>query len=84
MLQKITNLNTTLVTELRQWVLRNKRVPHFAITNLLHLLSLYHSELPLDARTLLLLYNIHNILHITDDAREFGVLGNVSAFPFEN
>ena len=31
-----------------------------------------------------LVYNVHNLIHITDDARRFGALDSVSAFPFEN
>lgn len=31
-----------------------------------------------------LVYNIHSLIHITDDARVFGTLDNISAFPFEN
>lgn len=29
-------------------------------------------------------HNVHNILHIADDVREFGSIENYSAFPFEN
>ena len=29
-------------------------------------------------------YNIHSLIHLPDDARQFGVLPNVSCFPFEN
>lgn len=29
-------------------------------------------------------HNIHNLLHLVDDVRTFGVLDNFSAFPFEN
>ena len=28
-------------------------------------------------------YNVHNLVHLADDARKFGSLDNVSAFPFE-
>ena len=29
-------------------------------------------------------YNVHNLIHLADDARQFGPLDNVSCFPFEN
>ena len=29
-------------------------------------------------------YNIHNLIHLADDCRKYGVLDSVSAFPFEN
>ena len=29
-------------------------------------------------------YNVHNLIHLADDARNFGPLDNVSCFPFEN
>ena len=31
-----------------------------------------------------LTYNVHNLLHLVDDAKLFGSLDNVSCFPFEN
>ena len=31
-----------------------------------------------------LVYNVHSLIHIADDARLFGPLDNVSSFPFEN
>ena len=31
-----------------------------------------------------LVYNVHNVIHIVDDARRFGALDSVSAYPFEN
>ena len=30
-----------------------------------------------------IVYNIHNLIHIADDARKFGCLDSISAFPFE-
>ena len=29
-------------------------------------------------------YNVHNLIHLCDDARRFGPLDNISSFPFEN
>nr|CAH7730480.1 unnamed protein product [Callosobruchus chinensis] len=29
-------------------------------------------------------HNVHNLLHLTEDVREYGVVDNFSAFPFEN
>ena len=31
-----------------------------------------------------LIYNVHNLLHLTDDVQKFGVLGSFSAFSFAN
>lgn len=31
-----------------------------------------------------LVHNVHALIHIADDARAYGVLDNISAFPFEN
>jgi hypothetical protein len=41
-----------------------------------HFSSLYGSNM--------MVYNVHNVVHIADDARTFGNLDNVSAFCFEN
>ena len=32
----------------------------------------------------MVVYNVHNVIHLADDARKYGVLDNVSAFCFEN
>jgi len=32
----------------------------------------------------LMSYNVHGLLHISDDYKHFGALDNISAFPFEN
>ena len=29
-------------------------------------------------------YNVHSLIHLGDDARKYGCLDNISAFPFEN
>lgn len=29
-------------------------------------------------------HNVHNLLHVVDDVRNFGCLDNYSSFPFEN
>lgn len=31
-----------------------------------------------------IVYNVHNLVHIADDAARFGALDNISAFPFES
>ena len=31
-----------------------------------------------------LVYNVHSLIHLAQDCRKFGVLDNVSAFPYEN
>ena len=32
----------------------------------------------------MLVYNVHGLVHLADEVRQFGCLDNVSAFPFEN
>ena len=32
----------------------------------------------------LCVYNVHNLVHLADDARKFGPLDNISCFTFEN
>ena len=32
----------------------------------------------------MLVYNVHGLVHLAEDARRFGCLDNISAFPFEN
>lgn len=29
-------------------------------------------------------FNVHSLLHLADDAAEYGCLDNISCFPFEN
>ena len=41
-----------------------------------HFAELYGSNM--------LVYNVHNLVHLADDARKYGALDTVSAFPFEN
>lgn len=41
-----------------------------------HFASLYGNDM--------LTYNVHALIHICDDAKKYGVLDNISAFPFEN
>jgi len=41
-----------------------------------HFAELYGSNM--------LVYNVHNVVHLADDARKYGALDAVSAFPFEN
>jgi len=31
-----------------------------------------------------IIYNVHSLIHLADDARKYGPLDNVSSFPFEN
>jgi hypothetical protein len=31
-----------------------------------------------------MVYNVHGLVHLADDARVFGALDNFSAFPYEN
>ncbi|KAB0795928.1 hypothetical protein PPYR_09989 [Photinus pyralis] len=46
------NDSMTLINDLRKWAIHSK-VHHSAVNNLLHVLSKYHPNLPLDSRTLL-------------------------------
>lgn len=46
------NKDCDLIDLLRQWSIRNK-VSHTSFTDLLHILSKYHPELPLDSRTVM-------------------------------
>lgn len=32
----------------------------------------------------MIVYNVHGLIHLADDAHKFGPLDNVSSFPFEN
>lgn len=32
----------------------------------------------------MIVYNVHNLIHLADDARKYGCLDNISAFAFEN
>ncbi len=41
-----------------------------------HFSGLYGSDM--------VVYNVHNLVHLADDARQYGCLDNVSAFCFEN
>jgi len=41
-----------------------------------HFSGLYGSDM--------VVYNVHNLVHVADDARQYGCLDNVSAFCFEN
>ena len=41
-----------------------------------HFCALYGSDM--------VVYNVHNLVHLADDARQYGCLDNVSAFCFEN
>ncbi|KAK9687290.1 hypothetical protein QE152_g36557 [Popillia japonica] len=47
------NRSDNFLIKLKHWAISNTSVPHSAITELLHILSPYHPELPLDCRTLL-------------------------------
>ena len=29
-------------------------------------------------------YNVHGLIHLASDAKQFGTLNNISCFPFEN
>ena len=32
----------------------------------------------------MLVYNVHSLIHLAEDARNFGLLDNFSSFPFKN
>ncbi|XP_076666308.1 uncharacterized protein LOC143367924 [Andrena cerasifolii] len=49
-----------------------------------NLLQCFVKNIPIFYAKELLVYNFHNLLHLTADASNFGKLDNFSAFPFEN
>ena len=49
-----------------------------------NLLLLYVKLVPKLYDETMLVYNVHSIIHLADDAVRFGALDNFSAFPFEN
>ncbi|CAH0558952.1 unnamed protein product [Brassicogethes aeneus] len=77
--------NVPLTMKLKQWVV-NRNIPYGAATELLHILSKYHSELPLDCRTLL---KTSTPLHIKyfENGGEFcylGILHNLKRIVSQN
>lgn len=70
--KSISNEPHVLSTELRQWAIKNK-LTHCALTDLLHILRSYHSDLPMDARTLLQTPKSLNITYL--DTGEFCYFG---------
>ncbi len=50
----------------------------------IHLLTEFVKEIPTLYSRVLMVYNVHNLLHLADDVARFGRLDNFSAFPFEN
>jgi hypothetical protein len=48
------------------------------------LLKVFVSKIPVLYTEDFLVYNIHSLVHLTDDAVKFGSLNNINAFPFEN
>ncbi|KAB0803466.1 hypothetical protein PPYR_00436, partial [Photinus pyralis] len=55
--------SVSLSTKLKQWAITSG-VTHSTVTNLLHILSPYHAELPLDCRTLLKTPTKTNIIQL--------------------
>lgn len=51
--QNLTKTTKPLMLQLSYWAVSHSNVPHSAINDLLHILSNFHPELPLDTRTLL-------------------------------
>ncbi|XP_030754939.1 uncharacterized protein LOC115881541 isoform X1 [Sitophilus oryzae] len=54
--------NTKLCQQLVEWATVKHKITHSALTDLLHILSPYHPELPLDSRTLLATPNSTDIV----------------------
>jgi hypothetical protein len=48
------------------------------------LLKLFVSQIPILYTEDFLVYNVHSLLHIVDDALKFGSLNSINAFSFEN
>ena len=69
------------------WTIRILVCPHLATLHCDHAGSLL-CKFVRDAEALyskqILVYNVHNLLHLADDAKQLGCLDDFSAFPFEN